>query len=179
MKDEKICVFCAASERCDKIYLEEAAKLGKALARGDRTIIYGGGSVGLMGALANAALDEGGKVIGVITEFLRHLELAHKDILEMKVVKGLHPREEIMLRESDCQIALPGGIGTFSELLQAITWKRLWQINSKIIIVNVNDYFNHLLDALNKSIEERFLKEEFANLWTVVSSAEEAVDLLE
>ncbi|MFC2131928.1 TIGR00730 family Rossman fold protein, partial [Bacteroidota bacterium] len=137
MNYKKVTVFCAASKNCDKVYLDEAEKLGKMLAQTGREIIYGGGKIGLMGSLADGALLEGGKITGIIPEFLNDLELGHDGITELREVKSLHERESQMLLKTDCIIALPGGIGTFSELLQAITWKRLCQINSKIIIVNI------------------------------------------
>ncbi|MFH1050689.1 MAG: TIGR00730 family Rossman fold protein [bacterium] len=175
MNIKKVTVFCGASKKCKEIYLEQAANLGKSLAKSGREIIYGGGNIGLMGHLADGALSEGGRVTGIIPNFLQDLELGHKGIAELREVDSLHIREEVMMTESDCIIALPGGIGTFSELLQAITWKRLWQINSKIIIVNTDNYFEPLISQLNKALEEQFLKNEFSNLWTVVYSDEEAM----
>jgi uncharacterized protein (TIGR00730 family) len=179
MKINKVTVFCGASRKCRQEYLEQACQLGELLAHKGIEIIYGGGNIGLMGHLADGALSKGGKVTGIIPNFLDDLELGHKGISELRQVASLHKREEIMLTESDCIIALPGGIGTFSELLQAITWKRLWQIKSPIIIVNISDYFKPLIDMLKHAIEENFLKEEFASLWTVVGNVEEAMNELE
>lgn len=179
MNNKKVTVFCAASRNCDSLYLEEAGKLGKLLALSGREIIYGGVKIWLMGALAEGTLSAGGKITGIIPAFLNNMELGHNGITELKEVEGLHPRESLMLLESDCIIALPGGIGTLSELLQAITWKRLGQIDSKIIILNINGYFNPLLEMLDKAINENFLREEFASLWTVVDSVEEVMIELE
>ena len=176
MKIKKVTVFCGASRTCKKEYLEQATKLGELLAQKGIEIIYGGGNIGLMGYLADAALSAGGRVTGIIPGFLQDLELGHKGITELREVESLHKREEIMITEPDCIVALPGGIGTFSELLQAITWKRLWQIKSKIIIVNIDGYFKPLIDLLKNAIKEKFLREEFANLWTVVGSVDEATD---
>jgi hypothetical protein len=175
MKYKKVTVFCAASKNCDKVYLEEAGKLGKFLAISGREIIYGGGNVGLMGSLANGCLRNAGTITGIIPDFLDALELAHKGITKLKVVKSLHERESSMLKNADCIIALPGGIGTFSELLQAITWKRLWQINSDIFIVNINGYFTPLIEMLNKAVNEKFLAKEFASLWKVVDSVDSLI----
>ncbi len=172
---ENVTVFCASSLKCDDFYLQQAALLGKLLAQSGKKIIYGGGKIGLMGQLADGALSENGRVKGVIPSFLQDLELGHNGLTELIEVDSLHQRESIMLLESDIIIALPGGIGTFSELLQAITWKRLWQIKSKIIIVNLNHYFDPLIEMLNKSVREKFLNEEFKELWLVVDSIEEAV----
>lgn len=179
MKIKKATVFCGASRNCKKIFLLQASLLGELLAKKGIEIIYGGGNIGLMGHLADAALKNQGKVTGIIPKFLQDLELGHKGISELKEVKSLHKREEIMMTKTDCIIALPGGIGTFSELLQSITWKRLGQIKSPIIIVNTNYYFQPLIDMLNNSINEKFLRYEFANLWTIVSNVHEAIKLLE
>jgi uncharacterized protein (TIGR00730 family) len=179
MNIKKATVFCGASRTCKNEYLEQASKLGELLAQKGIEIIYGGGNIGLMGHLADGALSNDGKVTGIIPNFLQDLELGHKGITELRQVENLHKREEIMMTEPDCIIALPGGIGTFSELLQSITWKRLWQIKSPIIIVNINDYFKPLIDMLNRPIDENFLKEEFANLWTVVNNVDEAMKSLE
>jgi uncharacterized protein (TIGR00730 family) len=176
---KRITVFCGATKNADKLYLDEAEKLGKLLAHSGRAIIYGGGKIGLMGSLADGALSVGGKITGIIPGFLNDMELAHNGISELRQVVSLHARESQMLIQTDCIIALPGGIGTFSELLQAITWKRLWQIEAKIIIVNINKYFNPLIAMLNKSIRENFLRNEFANLWTVVNNVEEVMFELE
>lgn len=175
MKYKKVTVFCAASENCDKIYLNEAFKLGKFLATSCREIIYGGGNVGLMGNLADGCLSSGGKISGIIPDFLKELELEHRGITSLKVVENLHKREFIMLKEGDCVVALPGGIGTFSELLQSITWKRLRQIESDIFIVNINGYFNPLIEMLKKSMEENFLKDEFYSLWNIVDSVDSLI----
>jgi len=179
MKFIKATVFCGASRTCKEEYLEQASKLGELLAQKGIEIIYGGGNIGLMGHLADAAMSKGGRVVGIIPKFLKDMELGHKGITELREVESLHEREEIMMTEPDIIIALPGGIGTFSELFQAITWKRLWQIKSKIIIVNIDGYFQPLIDMLNKAIKENFLKEEFSNLWTVVDKVEDVLNEIE
>ncbi len=179
MNYKNVTVFCAASDKCDKIYFEEARKLGDYLARSNKTIIYGGGKVGLMGALADASIKNGGKVIGVIPKFFDNIELGHKGINKMYVVNTLHEREEKLMKEADCIIALPGGIGTFSELLQSIVWKRLSLISADIFILNINNYFQPLIEQLRNSIKEKFLKKEFANLWYEFSDVEELIKYFE
>jgi uncharacterized protein (TIGR00730 family) len=171
-----VCVFCAASNNVDICYYEEAFRLGKLIAESGREIIYGGGSVGLMGRLADGAISKNGKVVGVIPEFLDNLELGHKRISKMHVVESMHSRKNKMLKESDCIIALPGGCGTFEELLEAITWKRLGLIISPVIIVNIKNYYDPLIEMLEKSIREKFMREEYHKTWVVVNNAQEAVD---
>jgi uncharacterized protein (TIGR00730 family) len=174
----KVCVFCAASNNVDNIYYEEAFSLGQLLAESGRDIMYGGGSVGLMGRLADGAISKNGKVTGVIPEFLDNLELGHKRIDKMHVVDSMHTRKNKLLKESDCIIALPGGCGTFEELLEAITWKRLGLIISPVIIVNVNNYYDPLIEMLERSIREKFMREEYHKTWVVVQNAREAIDII-
>lgn len=174
----RVCVFCAASSNVDKVYFNEAFLLGQKLAESGREIIFGGGSVGLMGHLADGALSRKGVVTGVIPEFLDNLELGHKRISNMHVVETMHIRKNKMMKESDCIIALPGGCGTFEELLESITWKRLGLIISPVIIVNIKNYFDPLIEMLEKSIREKFMREEYHKTWVVVSNAHEAVELI-
>jgi uncharacterized protein (TIGR00730 family) len=174
----KVCVFCAASNNVDNIYYEEAFLLGQLLAKSGRDIMYGGGSVGLMGRLADGAISKNGKVTGVIPEFLDNLELGHKRIDKMHVVDSMHTRKNKLLKESDCIIALPGGCGTFEELLEAITWKRLGLIISPVIIVNIKNYYDPLIEMLERSIREKFMREEYHKTWVVVQNAREAIDII-
>ena len=171
MPVKKICVFCASSTDCDELYFKEAEKLGQSLAREGYEIIYGGGKVGLMGAVAESALREGGKITGIVPSFLQ--SFGNYGITELRVVKSLAERKSIMLNESDCIVALPGGVGTLDEILEAITWKLLGIIDSPIYIININQFFNPLLEMLDKTISEKFMNEKYRTLWKVVPSVEE------
>ena len=113
-KIKKVCVFCAASNNVNKLYLEEAFLLGEMLASNDKELLFGGGSIGLMGQVAEGALSKKGRVVGVIPEFLNNLELGHKGISEMHVVETMHNRKNKLMSESDCIVALPGGCGSSS-----------------------------------------------------------------
>ena len=139
MINNRVCVFCASSSDVDPFYLDEAERLGKELAESGREIIYGGGNIGLMGRLADGSLKNGGYVIGVIPTFLDSLELGHTGCQELIQVEDMHTREKRMITDSDCIVTLPGGCGTFEELLQAVTWKRLGLIISPIIIDRIQD----------------------------------------
>lgn len=171
MQIKRVCVFCASSTDCDVSYFNEAGKLGQSLAREGYEIIYGGGKVGLMGAVAQSALSEGGKIIGIVPSFLQNL--GNYGITQLRVVKTLSERKSIMLNESDCIVALPGGVGTLDEILEAITWKLLGIIDSPIYIINTNNFFNPLLEMLDRTIEEKFMNEKYRTLWKVVPSVEE------
>ena len=120
-----VLVFCASSSTCDPAYHDAAASLGHAIASAGDTLVYGGGAVGSMGAMADAALAQGGSVVGVIPRFMRELEWAHPGLTELQLVDDMHERKREMLRLADAIVALPGGSGTFEELFEAITQKRL------------------------------------------------------
>jgi uncharacterized protein (TIGR00730 family) len=175
---KRVCIFCASSPNCDDYYYKEANNFGKMLANVGLEIIYGGGKLGIMGSLADGAISNGGKVIGVIPSFLEDFELGHKGIKELRIVKSLHERESMLLLESDYIVALPGGTGTFSELFQAMAWRQLSLITKPIIVINLNNYYFHLIELFKKAISESFVKEQHNNLWTVVDSCEEAIHFI-
>lgn len=179
MKTKNVTVFCASSNRSDKYYLDEAERLGELIAKSGRIIFYGGGRVGLMGRLASGSLNHNGKVIGIITEQLKDLELGNNEITELKVVPTMHEREASLIFNADCIIALPGGCGTIEELMQAITWKRLGIINTPIIIVNLRNFYHHLVKMLELTVKEKFMKEEYLEHWTVVNSIDECMLTIE
>lgn len=178
MNNLRVTVYCAASIDVDEFYINEAYRLGRQIAESHREIIYGGGHIGLMGKVADGANSVGGKVIGVIPEFLENLELGHKSITELRKVKDMHERQAMMLKETDCVVALPGGCGTFLELLEAITWKRLGLITVPIIIVNLKGYFSPLVEMLNKAIDEGFMRNEYLALWKEAATVDEAMEMI-
>ena len=175
MKIEKVCVYCASSRKAEKIYFDEAKKLGKILARNSITLVCGGGAVGSMGNIADGALSENGKVIGIIPKFMVDLEWAHKELTELRVVKSMHERKHLMLAGVDAAIALPGGCGTLEELMEAITWKRLGMFTKPIILVNTKGYFNNLINLLEHSIAEKFMSEKHGAMWSVVNNVEDVI----
>ena len=175
---EYVTCFCASSNRVDKYYLDSAYELGEIFARNHKTVIYGGGKVGLMGRLAQGVLDNKGQIIGVIPKFMQKYELGHNGITRLIEVDTMHQREEIMISRAHCIVALPGGCGTFEELLQAITWKRLKIISAPIIIVNLKKYYNPLIQQLNKAVDENFMRTEHRQLWEVAESIPKVYDLI-
>ncbi len=178
MKIKRVSVFCASSQQSDKVYLETAYHLGAMLARESITVVYGGGAVGSMGELANGALSEGGKVIGIIPSFMFDLEWGHQKISELKIVKDMHERKKLVIEGSDAIIALPGGCGTFEELFEALTLKRLGFYLNPIILVNVNGFYNPLIELLEKSISEKFMDLRHRDMWSVVGRSEEVLDAI-
>jgi len=137
-----VCVYCASSSRSPEIYLEAAARLGRALAEAGMGIVYGGSSLGSMGRMAEAALAAGGKVTGVLPQFMDELEWGHRNLTELRVVDDMHERKRTMLELADAVVALPGGCGTLEELFEAITWKRLGLFFGPVVLVNVNGFFD-------------------------------------
>ncbi len=175
---EYITCFCASSNKVDQYYLDSAYELGVILARNNKTVIYGGGRVGLMGRLAQGVLDNHGKIIGVIPKFMQRYELGHNGVTKLIEVQTMHEREEIMISKAECIVALPGGCGTFEELLQAITWKRLKLISTPIIIANLNNYYLPLIQQLEKAIDENFMRKEHSRLWDVANSVPEIYNII-
>lgn len=175
---EYVTVFCGSSSRVESAYLETAAELGEILARSGKTVVYGGGKVGLMGKLAEGVLSKGGKIIGVIPKFMKKIELEHNGITRLIEVETMHEREETMLKKGDCIIALPGGCGTMEELLQAVAWKKLKLIFAPIIILNINNYYSSLIQQLNRAVEQNFMRKEHRELWNVATSPQETYDLV-
>jgi uncharacterized protein (TIGR00730 family) len=171
----RICVYCASSRTCDAAYHQAARQLGALLTRQSWSIVYGGGAFGSMGALADGALAEDGKVIGIIPDFMKELEWAHSGLSELKVVEDLRRRKELMLENSDAVVALPGGSGTLEELFEAITFKRLGLYLKPIILVNTKGFFNPCLELLDRCIEERFMDSRHRAMWKAVKNPEEVI----
>ena len=171
--DRNICVYCASSQACDSSYHDDARRLGMILCEHGYSIVYGGGAVGSMGALAEGALSAGGKVVGVMPEFMKDLEWAHAQLTELRIVEDMRVRKHMMLSESHGLVALPGGSGTLEELFEAITLKRLGIYTYPIILVNTKRFFNPLLNFIEHSISERFMDDRHLRMWSVVSTPEE------
>jgi len=171
----RVCVYCGSSRQCDPVYLDAAERLGRELARSGATIVYGGGAVGSMGALAQGALAAGGKVIGIIPGFMNELEWGHKGITELRVVRDLHERKRLMIQDADAVVALPGGSGTLDELLEAVSLKRLALFLGPIVVLNTRSYFDHLLLALGRCISERFMDTRHKSMWAVVNEPAEVL----
>ena len=170
---QSVCVYCSSSNRASNVYLDAAARLGRILAENGITIVYGGSSLGSMGRLAAAALEAGGKVIGVLPRFMDELEWGNRALTELRVVDDMHERKRVMLELSGAAIALPGGCGTLEELLEAITWKRLGLYFGPVVRVNIKRFFDPCIELLNRCVDERFMDPRHLNMWQVVATPEE------
>jgi hypothetical protein len=167
-----ICVFCGSSFGLNPAYVEATIALGKLIARKNYRLIYGGGNRGLMGALADTVLDAGGEVIGVIPKALFERERAHQKLTELRVVGSMHERKAMMEQLSNGFIALPGGLGTFDEFIEIITWNQLGFIDKPAGILNVAGYYNILISQLDLSVKEEFVSKEIRNKIIVETDAE-------
>ena len=178
MAIKRVCVYCASSRQCDPAYHDAAARLGRALARNQVTLVYGGGSVGSMGHLADAAIAEGGRVIGVLPRFMYNLEWGHRGLSELLIVNDLHERKRLMIDDVDAVIALPGGCGTLEELFEAITWKRLGLFGGPIVLVNTLGFYAQCVAFLESCIERRFMDERHRAMWSLVERPEDVLDAI-
>ena len=155
---KRVCVFCGSSPGVRKSYALAATKLAENLVASGLSIVYGGGNVGLMGAVADAALQAGGEVIGVIPDMLAAKELAHTGLTELRVVGSMHERKALMAELSDAFIAMPGGYGTFEEFCEILTWAQLGMKRSPCGLLNIEGYYDHLLRLFDHAVAEQFVK---------------------
>lgn len=173
-----VCVYCASSTKIDQDYFDVAHKLGILLAKNDIRLINGAGSIGLMRSMADAALSAGGKVTGIIPQFMVDQGWQHPGLTELITVKSMHERKQAMADLSDAVIALPGGCGTLEELLEIITWKQLGLYLNPIAILNTNGFFDPLLEMLEKAIDENFMRRQHGDIWQVVNTPEKALEYI-
>ncbi|MCH5347204.1 MAG: TIGR00730 family Rossman fold protein [Muribaculaceae bacterium] len=176
-KMEYVTVYGASSPAVDDVYKQAAREVGSLLAAHGVGLVCGAGRVGLMGAAIDGALAAGGHATGVIPRFMVEKGWNHPELTEMIVTEDMHRRKETMLRMARGVIALPGGVGTLEELLEAITWRQLGLYHGNIVILNTAGYYNPLIEMLERTIERGFMRGDHSALWQVASTPAEAVDL--
>lgn len=160
---KSICVFCGARPGNNPIYMESAVSFGKLLADNSIQLIYGGGKVGLMGVIADTVLENGGEVQGVIPQGLVDEEVAHAGLTKLHIVRTMHQRKELMYNLSDSFVALPGGFGTLDEFFEILTWSQLGLHKKPVSFLNINGYFNFLIDHFDLTVKEGFVDRALAN----------------
>ena len=175
---KNVCVYSASSTKIAPVYFAMAEELGRLLAINDINLINGAGSIGLMAATSNAALEAGGTVTGVIPRFMVEQGWHHNGLTQLIETETMHERKQLMADLSDGVIALPGGCGTMEELMEIITWKQLGLYLKPIIILNVEGFYNSLLEMLQHAIDENFMRHEHQTIWQIATTAQEAVSLL-
>jgi uncharacterized protein (TIGR00730 family) len=176
---QNICVYCASSTQVKPVFFEVADRLGKILANENIQLIYGGGSMGLMGQVADSTLKAGGKVTGVIPEFMCAEKWNHIGLTELITTATMHERKEKMAMMADAAVALPGGCGTMEELLEVITWKQLGIFTKPIVILNTNGYYDSLINMLHQAVDENFMRDIHKDIWTVVALPEEIIPAIQ
>ncbi len=169
-----IAVFCASADGSRSLYRAAAEELGRTLAARSIGLIYGGSNIGLMKAVADATLEAGGKVIGVIPEVLVDLEVAHQGVTELHVTSTMHTRKAMMAEKSDAFLVLPGGFGTFEELFEVLAWHTLKLHAKPILLLNTNGFYDKLLDFLDHCVAEGMLKPKNRELLLVADTVEDA-----
>jgi len=173
-----VCVFCGSAPGARPSYSVAARELGTALARGGFTVVYGGGRLGLMNIVADAALAAGGRVIGVIPRMLIERELAHPGLTQQHVVDTMHERKTLMADLSDAFVGLPGGMGTFDELVEIITWAQLGLHTKPVICANIENYFAALYGMLDYAVAEKFVTPESRARWRNADSVSAVMQIL-
>lgn len=177
-KINSVCVYSASSTKIAPAYFEAARELGALLGQKHIRLINGAGNMGLMAAVADAVLQAGGEVTGVIPRFMVEQGWHHTGLTRLIEVESMHERKKLMADQSDAVIALPGGCGTLEELLEIITWKQLGLYLNPIVILNIGGYFDPLLAMLRKAVEENFMRMQHGAIWHVAHTPQEAVELI-
>jgi uncharacterized protein (TIGR00730 family) len=175
---KNVCVYSASSTKIAPVYFAAAEELGRLLAKRGINLINGAGSIGLMAATSNAALQAGGTVTGVIPRFMVEQGWHHLGLTRLVETETMHERKQLMAQMSDAVIALPGGCGTMEELLEIITWKQLGLFLNPIVVLNIDGFYDPLLEMLQRAIDGNFMRPEHGSIWQVASTPEEAVELL-
>jgi uncharacterized protein (TIGR00730 family) len=173
-----VCIFAASSSRIDSEYGVVAARLGAMLAHENIDVVFGGGGIGLMGKLADAMLENGGKITGVIPTFMKEEGWGHGGLTEMIVTSDMSERKKRMFSMADAVVALPGGVGTLEEMTEAITLKQLSLFDGPIIILNTLGYYNSLLEFIDHMITSNFMRFEHKGIWEVANTPEEVLSVL-
>jgi uncharacterized protein (TIGR00730 family) len=174
-KIRTVCVYCGSGAGTNPRFLEAAIGFGKLLAENSVRLVYGGGSVGMMGAVASAVLDHGGSVTGIIPEFLTRKENALTRVQEMVVTPDMHERKRLMFERSDAFVAMPGGIGTLEELVEQLTWKQLGRHQKPVLLANIDDFWEPLFDLIAHMRATEFIRQ---GLNFEVLKAERVEDIL-
>ncbi len=173
---KSIAIYCGSSSGSNGVYGEQAAQLGKYLAENNIRVVFGGGKVGMMGILADAALEAGGEVCGVIPAFLHVKEVVHRKLTELITVETMHQRKALIEEMSEGAIALPGGFGTLDELFEMLTWGQLGLHDKPVGVLNTHGFFDHIFMAIDRMVEEGFLKDLNRDMVLVNKHIETLVD---
>lgn len=173
-----VCVYCGTSDKIDNSFKDAIKFLGKRLAQMDKTVVYGGGSVGTMGYLAESAINAGGRVIGIIPEHIISREGMEHDITELHVVDSMHTRKMAMVEKSDAFIAMPGGLGTLDETFEILTWKYLNLHEKPVILGNINGYWDKMIEQIDHMIKVGYTPAHHRDMFDVANSVDEIINYI-
>ncbi|MEP0233185.1 TIGR00730 family Rossman fold protein [Roseibium sp.] len=177
-KIQSVCVYCGSSFGTDPVYEATATRLGQLLAETGLRLVYGGGSVGLMGTVAKAVLDEGGQVTGIIPHFLEKREEMLDAVTDLTITENMHERKQLMFQKADAFIVLPGGIGTLEEAVEMMTWAQLGQHKKPVLLANVNGFWSPLLELLDHMRAQGFIRPDSEVPYLVANRIEDAIPML-
>ncbi|WP_011961113.1 TIGR00730 family Rossman fold protein [Psychrobacter sanguinis] len=178
IKQRLVAVYCGSRMGNSPVYEAAARELGTALAKNDMGLVYGGASIGLMGAVADTVIEGGSQAVGVIPSFMLDHEIAHKGLTRLHLTDTMHTRKAIMAEYADAFITLPGGLGTLEEIMEIATWRQLYQHEKPMIILNINGFYDPLIAHLNHTTEQGFMKQQDLERLVVCNYIDEAIDLL-
>jgi uncharacterized protein (TIGR00730 family) len=173
-----VCVFCGSSDRGSRVHKAEAARLGRLLAQAGIELVYGGGRVGIMGVIANAALEAGGRVVGVIPEHLMRREVGHLGTTELIVTASMHERKATMFARADAFVVLPGGPGTLDETFEILTWRQLSLHDKPVVVCDMGGYWKPLVDLVRHMERSRYVQKSFLGFFSVVPRVDDVLDAL-
>lgn len=174
-----VCVYCGASNRVSERYIDAAKQVGQVLAENDMGLVYGGGRMGLMGAVADSVLDHGGSAIGIIPKHLQDREVYHETLNELHIVDTMHIRKQMMIDRSDAFLILPGGYGTLEEAFEILTWKQLGLHSKPIVFLNIFDFWSPLRELKQHLHQEAFVQDKDLKLFAIVDTIEGIMPALE
>ena len=173
-----VTIFCASSRKSDEKYFEVTRQVADILLENSIGVIYGGGAVGLMGCLADRYIERGGRIRGIIPDFMVKVEWAHPQVTNMMVVRDMHHRKKLLIEDTDAVIALPGGTGTLEELMEVLTLKRLGKFFKPIILVNTDGFYDQLIGFFETMVKERFLRHEHLTAYRVINHPHELMEAI-
>ena len=175
----QVCVYCASSGQIHPEYFEATAKLAKDFAINGVSVVFGGGSSGLMGQLADSIIENGGTIKGIMPEFMNEVEWGHRGVSDFVYTQTMHERKSKFLEGTDALVALPGGTGTYEELFEAITLKKLGQFTKPIIILNTRGYYEPFRQLMEHAVSEKFMSEDHQEIWQIVDEPEAVLAAIE
>jgi uncharacterized protein (TIGR00730 family) len=175
---KRVCVYCASSDKIDNKYFEATETIARILVKNNTTVVYGGGAMGLMGRLADTVLEENGNIVGIMPHFMKEVEYNHKGVNEFVFTADMHERKKQFMVGVDALITLPGGCGTFEEFMEAVTLKRLGIFTKPIVILNLDGYYDKMLEMMDHAVDCGFLSEKHLDIWTVFEDPEKVLEAI-